>query len=77
MVVLFIVQMLTTITTTSILAEKISSYQNTTLPLTIQSGDKVGLLIVSYKIYLLLIMLFSILYLASLVILMKRKKSDE
>ncbi len=73
MVVLFIVQMLTTITTTSILAEKISSYQNTTLPLTIQSGDKVGLLIVSYKIYLLLIMLFSILYLASLVILMKRK----
>ncbi len=73
LVVIYIVQALTTLATTSILAENLVSCLGNKLSLTITFGDKVGLLIISYRIYFALLSLLSILYLVAILVLVRKK----
>ncbi len=72
---LYVIHILTIYTTTSILADNISSLKTLPESISLALCDRLGLLIISYKLFLGLIMLTFIMNIVSQIVLMNRRQS--
>ncbi len=70
---LYIVQALTLYMTTSILGDKLASLKTMPTCILLDTADKLGLVIISYRIFLSLILLAYILYFIASLIMMRKK----
>lgn len=70
---LYIVQVLTLYMTTSIMGDKLASLKTMPTYILLDTADRLGLVIISYKIFLSLILLAYILYFIASMIMMRKK----
>ncbi len=70
---LYVIQSLTLFATTSILADKISSLQKLPSDICLPVIDKLGLMIISYKLFIVFLILLPLLYLVSVIVLGRKK----
>ncbi|NPA98075.1 MAG: hypothetical protein GXO43_01725 [Crenarchaeota archaeon] len=70
---LYIVQVLTLYMTTSILGDKLAALKTLPTYILLDTADKLGLVIISYKIFLSLILLGYILYFIASMVMMRKK----